>query len=98
DLERADPVGRALEDVVGAADEPEVPLRVARGRVARPVVTPRHHRAGAGEIVRVVDHQAEGARLEVDGQLSLAGLPAVEAEQVQPEAGRGAGPGADLPR
>jgi len=38
DLERADAVARGLDDVVVAADEPEVAVRVPVGAIAREVV------------------------------------------------------------
>src|SRR6266536_2359067 len=89
-LERADAVVGALEDVVPAPDVGDVPLVVPRGDVAGPVVAAARRVLRQRRVVEIAGHEPHGARLERERDLALGGLLAARVEERDPEAGHGA--------
>src|SRR5262249_5613921 len=81
ELERADAVVRALEDVVGAPDVPEVPRVVPVRRIRGAVVLAAQHDRVALGVAVVSRHHGSGARLQVDRDLALLGPPSVLVEE-----------------
>jgi hypothetical protein len=80
-LERADPVLRRLEDVVGAADVGEVAVGIANGDVAGAVVAVGRRIRGLLPVVLVAQHQPRGARIDGERDLPLGRFVAVGVEQ-----------------
>ena len=87
-LERADAVVAGLEHVVGAADEGDVAVGVARGGVAGAVAAVAHHFRGLLGAVLVGLHQAQRAHRQVQRHLALVGRMFVDVEQHHLVAGK----------
>ena len=74
DLERADSIIAALEDIVAAADEVHVSVCIASRFVAGAVEPRRHRVIGAYGVVDVSLHEPERPRRQSERQLALVAL------------------------
>src|SRR5512137_155329 len=89
-LEGADAVVGALEDVVGPADVGDVAVRVPHRDVAGVVVAVAHHELVQRRVVLVAGHEPGRAGREVEGDLPLVGQVPLPVEERDPVPGHGA--------
>src|SRR6516162_3062309 len=84
--EQADAVVRDLEDVVGPADERQIPVGVAHGDVAGAIDSGSQRRK-AGILLLVAEHQPVGLKIEFDAYLALVALAVIGVQGTNAVAG-----------